>query len=41
MFLAKADEAEEITLPIAFQKQQKEYFDILTEGSTAFSYRYR
>lgn len=41
MFLAKAYQAEGVALPVAFQKQQKEYFDILTEGSTAFSYRYR
>lgn len=41
MFLAKAYQAEGIALPVAFWKQQKEYFDILTEGSAAFNYRYR
>lgn len=41
MFLAKAYQAEGVALPVAFQKQQKECFDILTGRSTAFSYRYR
>lgn len=41
MFSAKAYQAEGTVPPVAFQKQQKEYFDILTEGSAAFSYRYR
>lgn len=41
MFVAKVYQAEGIAPPLAFQKQQEEYFDVLTEGSAAVSYRYK
>lgn len=41
MLLAKAYQVERIALLVAFQKQHQEYFDIPTEGSIAFSHRYR